>query len=448
MAELFQVENLLPEDKMRELVGMMCRVDAESSRPPISDSSQPQIDGYVHTTQQKIIVDGEGNTVDTEVLFHILAPKPQSDGYLTESNKETLLPKLKKFNGVESGEVTIMEDPTNLLGNTPFEYKYTLKEDGTTAGPESVGEIPLPPGSLLVNAGEWTRRRKVLIVKALRCITNEYSYAVPKGSEGNYSLLDVAIIWPEVTFPAVRMVKNIYDGNKEEAWLDVKMYASRYDKEHSFVTKSWLLKQDPISILIGKSLVGKSYAWMGNDVFKEKEEDRFIIEITNLSQEAQDKLEEAASAARDEYKYSQVQAGDELLKLWDGSTVDKDGHLTEPSGAMFKGKLDQFKGLKNIFKDISQQCGDLASRFAQAPTSSVVTTPSGPGTAINVPMTVINTLKDVKLRVSTSISNAEGAMSSLDLVNYAKMIPGVGDFIGQISGIISQVKSVLSIIPD
>lgn len=445
--ELFQVESILPDDKVKELIGQMCRMDAEGSRPAISDSSQPQIDGYVHTTQQKIVVDGEGNTLDTEILFHILTPKPQSKGYLTEANKETLLSELKKINGIDTGGVTLMEDPLDLLSATPFEYRYTLKEDGNLSEPKEEGEIPLPPGSLLVDIGEWNKRRKILILKALRCITNEYRYSVPKGEEGKYSMLDVSIIWPEVTFPGLRMVKNIWENNKEEPWLDVKMYASRYDKEHSYVTKSWQLKQDPISILIGKSLVGKSYAWMGNDVFKEKEEDRFIIEITNLSQEAQDKLEETISAARDEYKYSQIQVGDELLKLWDGSTVDKDGNITEPAGAMFQEKLTEFTNLKNIFKDISQQCGDLANRFAQAPMSSVVTTNSGAGTAVNVPTTVINTLTDVKHGVQASISNAQTVMSKLNLINYAKMIPGIGDLIGQITNTISMVNNVLSIIP-
>jgi hypothetical protein len=366
MAELFQVESLIPEDKLKELAAFMCKVEAQDNAPAVADPTLPQINGYTHSVQVDIIEDSDGNLVERIEKAHIIIPISQTAGVITEENRETLLPALKKLIGVSEGEVSVIE-----------QYGQSLKLDtiyqqinGVNIKKEEKGDLALTPGTLICSGESWTRRQRALIVKALKDVTERYKIVRKyKDANGNAVKTEIDVTWPEVAFTSLEEIKNIYNNGIMEPWLNIRYYANRNDKDHGgTVSLSWQIADDPISKLIAKSIIGKNYCWVGDDVLRD-EKDRFVMEVVNLSPEAQAALEKRSEQIHDEYLYSLIDLS-KPITLWDNTILTPDGKLL-PAGTDISSVVSQVSSATGIDASSVTTVADQVVSSANEVVSSV-----------------------------------------------------------------------------
>ena len=110
------------------------------------------------------------------------------------------------------------------------------------------------------------------------------------------------------------------------------------------------------------------------------------------------------------------------------------------------GIWDKLKNLQIKVKGTWNNISNFATEYAAAPATSIVTTPTGPGVAINVVMAVINTLKSFAKLIKISIEEIENLLVELEFDKYAPLIPGVNGAYVAIKNLLSLAKTTISLV--
>ena len=109
--------------------------------------------------------------------------------------------------------------------------------------------------------------------------------------------------------------------------------------------------------------------------------------------------------------------------------------------------------IKFIFEDFKAECkelsdisGEFAKRMAKLPAVSVVTTPAGPGVAVNAIITELDNLKATASSMTGVISKIENLMNKLQFDKYAPLIPSIKSVHTTITNLLGLAKTAISLI--
>jgi hypothetical protein len=109
--------------------------------------------------------------------------------------------------------------------------------------------------------------------------------------------------------------------------------------------------------------------------------------------------------------------------------------------------------LKLYFSDLKSECtklsnvaGDFAKQVAKLPAMSIVTTPTGPGVAVNVIFGVTNILKSFANLMTSSITTIENLMKKLQFEKFSSWIPSLKDIYKSTKSLLALAKVEISVV--
>lgn len=160
--------------------------------------------------------------------------------------------------------------------------------------------------------------------------------------------------------------------------------------------------------------------------------------MDGLTVDAKERLTQIDSAAREKLESLKKDADLQLDKM-----------VTDVKGAAAKRKEEFKRDLSELvifLKQLLKQAGEVVSRMLRLPQISIVTTPTGPGVAINAIITELDNLAALAAGLTALIEQIEAKVEKLDLEKYSKKIDEVATAYATITNILSMARAAVALI--
>ena len=192
-----------------------------------------------------------------------------------------------------------------------------------------------------------------------------------------------------------------------------------------------LTKEIAINYLAVKSLARVKLAPMKGSILVKTPED-------SMTAEAKEKAAQMIASTKEQMKQFKENIDKEYDKL-----------VTDAKGMVAKRKEEIKQDLSDLaiaLKQLLKQAGEVVSRMVRLPKTSIVTTPAGPGVAINAIITELDNLTALAAGLTALIEQIEAKMGKLELEKYSKKIKEVATVYTTITNALSMAKAAVSLI--
>lgn len=163
--------------------------------------------------------------------------------------------------------------------------------------------------------------------------------------------------------------------------------------------------------------------------------------------EQPEKSEEAKEAEKKEEEVAKKKAEtatkEQEQKLKEALDVNKP---EDPKTAVVREIKGQWVNLKTELKNLSDTCGEFATRVGRLFSLSTVTTPAGPGAAPMAPVEGLSNLKDSADAMKGAVSKVKNIMEILKLELLATFVPEIKAIVGVIDNVINLAEKATSLI--
>jgi hypothetical protein len=414
--------------KPEEFSKLMQEIDNKRMEPKPQDPTLPQIPGYAHymddSTTHKIEKNPPYLTEEDEKFVPITFPESRrKERYGWYRNqvfegvtKYLLAQHPEEFNRIVELEIREVSEISNgfeqtLKGLNKIDYMYLRKK-------WDISDVHLFVG--------WKAKYKFLKNKSKRDDVKMSDLTL--GPEGYAS-----------GSATVKDTKEESRGTRSESGEIVVSFPA---KEYSNLSRDVAIDYIAVLGLAGKKLKveidGKYITSTGVVLWKDQEMFHIDEYIQELPEKALSKANDFLLSVQEEAKAGVEQAKEELKKT-----------LEDTKGIYAQRRKELENKLKNLqikVRGTWNNISNFATEYAAAPATSVVTTPTGPGVAINVVMAVINTLKSFAKLIKISIEEIENLLVELEFDKYAPLIPGVNGAYVAIKNLLSLAKTTISLV--
>lgn len=411
-----------------EFAKLMQEIDNKRLEPKPQDPTLPQIPGYAHymddSTTHKIEKNPPYLTEEDEKFVPITFPESRrKERYGWYRNqvfegvtKYLLAQHPEDFNRIvelEIGEVSEMSNgfEQTLKGLNKVDYMFLRKQWDNS-------DVHLFVG--------WKAKYKFLKKKNKRDDVKMSDLTL--GPEGYSS-----------GSATVKSEKEESRGTKSESGEIVVSFPA---KEYSNLSRDVAIDYITVLGLAGKKLKveidGKYITSTGVVIWKDQEMFHIDEYIPELPEKVLSKSNDFLLSVQEEAKAGVEQAKEELKK-----TLEDTKGIYAQRRKELENKL---KNLKIQIKGLGNNISNFATEYAAAPATATVVTPAGPGTAINVVLAVINSLKAFAKLIKTSIEVIENILTELEFDKYAPLIPGINGAYVAIRNLLSLAKTTISLV--
>ena len=175
--------------------------------------------------------------------------------------------------------------------------------------------------------------------------------------------------------------------------------------------------------------------WNKNPQFKLKVDTPFDI----MSDKAKNSIEQQTQATMNKLKDMKEQTKQMYLQY----VNDAKGKFAAEKEKL---KLD-FEEWKADLKELSEITGNYSKDLVKAASATIVTTPTGPGVAINATIIQMDNLRTSATSMKTIISKIEVSMKKMKLETYASsVIPGLQPIVLAAKNLISLAKTAIALV--
>lgn len=418
------VESILPSGVVDNISKEMIKLDIKDLEPKLADPSLIQIDGYVHSIEN-------GNT------------------HLIEKEKPFLTEEDKNFQPITFSDVDLKNKEVELqeliLDNVHKYLKSWVRNSfNRVINLEILGVDEEGIG--------WASKWKIF---------SDYLYVSYTGEDD----IKLYVVW-KVSYKCTRNING--DSKKlptigkpnyvqeKETLVEKKETNSQKGEimicfpKGSFdsITPEIAMKYLAIKALDGIRLTvypdenTKTTCIDGNGVVNWSKHPNFKYDVqTNLdfqSDEAKEKLEEQKEATKKKLESSKEEINQSYQKM-----------ITDAKGEFAARKEElkyQFNELKTLGTELDEITATFAKKMAELPALSIVTTPTGPGVAVNAIMTQLGNLKSTATSMNGIISKIENLMSKMRLDVYAPLIPSLNEVYMVTKNLISLAKTAIKLV--
>ena len=422
---LINIESILPSSKIDELSKKIMEIEAKWNEPKPMDPTLPQISGYSHS------IDGSTHRIE------------KSPPYLNEEEKNfppiTFSEKEKKnrfewfkdqiFNGVV--KYLLLKYPEDFNRITEFEI-LDISESSNGLIENIIGQRKY---DCLFLRKSWNNNDIHLFIPW------RVRYKFLKDSTGNndVKMSDLTIGTNKSGTARAGDTKEESKGDKlEEGEMVVSFSSEEYDK----LTQSAAVDYIALLELSGKKLkceIDKSYfTRTGIVLWKNNPELDVKVYSSSVSDKALEKSRAMTKNIQEDWKKTTENIKQEYLKT-----------VKSVSGVYAQKRNEikfMFEDFKTECKELSDISGEFAKRMAKLPTVSIVTTPAGPGVAVNAIITELDNLKATASSMTGIVSKIENLMNKLQLDKYAPLIPGIKNVHTTITNLLGLAKTAISLI--
>ena len=192
-----------------------------------------------------------------------------------------------------------------------------------------------------------------------------------------------------------------------------------------------LTKEIAINYLAVKSLARVKLVPMKGSILVKTPED-------SMTAEAKEKAAQMVASTKEQMRQFKENIDKEYDKL-----------VTDAKGMVAKRKEEVKQDLSDLaiaLKQLLKQAGEVVSRMIRLPKASIVTTPAGPGVAINAIITELDNLTALAAGLTALIEQIEAKMGKLELEKYSKKIKEVATVYATITNALSMAKAAVSLI--
>lgn len=428
---LVSIDSIMPESLIEEITKKMTELEAEWSKPKPEDPSLSQIPGYSHymdSTLHKIEkappllteedqrftpvtftedrltsrINWYKNQVFESVTQFLLSQHPGDFNRITDleilevgETSNGSAQDLHKLNQVNYMFLRKLWDPSDihLYVSWKAKYKYLIKKE--KRDDVKMSDLTLGPEGYSSGAAS---------VKSEKCESRG-----SKKEEG-----EIVISFP------VKEYENLTQGTAIDyiAALGLSGLKLKAEIDGSYITQEGVVlwgdssKGNPVFLInYYKPAMSEAAAKKAEDLVNSN-----TAKIEEMKKDVDQVYSQAVNSANS--IYSQMR---EELKLY-------------------------FKDLKSECTKLSNVVGDFAKQVAKLPAMSIVTTPTGPGVAINVIFGVTNILKGFANLMTSSISTIETLMKKLKFDKYSSWIPSLGGIYKSTSRLLNIAKTEISLV--
>lgn len=426
---LLNISSILPEDVINNISKEILKIDINNLEPKLADPGLIQIDGYVHTMQDEnthLIEKDKPFLTEEDSKF-----QPFTISYVDLKAREYELQDL------------ILEKVTGFLRELYGpNFNRIIKLEILDVSEDGIGFEEMwraMSNNLYLSSGKvWNPRETHLYVNW----KVSYKLLSSKKTESSGDREKLPTIGEEKSNNKPQSESK--ETRSENGEVVMCLPENCLDNLTAEVAKDYLATKALDGIILTPYLEEeeKEVYINGNGVVIWSKNPPFKFDVkTSLdfqTEEAKNSLERQVKATQTKLKDQEEQMHQEYLKV-----------LTSTKGefaARFEDLKYQFKDFKSECTKLSDISGAFAQQMAKLPAASVVTTPTGPGVAINIVMTVLDILKGFANLMKDCINKIENLIGKLRFDLYAPLIPGLNGVYLAIKNLLSLAKTAVSLV--